>query len=571
MPVPALAAAAPTASRRCARWRARRCRGRSSISPMAAPRTSRRCGATRAAFDDIELLPRPLNGAADARSVDHAVRQAAEPAGHHRADRPCRAVLAGRRALRRARGAGGRHRLSASATARSARSRSWRRPAPRRAGCRSSSTRTAASPASWPSARRRRGYDALVLTIDNQLLGNRERDIRNGFTIPPRFGLAGLAGMALKADWLWRMRSELKRITFGNYVRPGESSRPQDARRPHGLAARSVDVVERCRRPAQRSGRGPLHPQGHPASRRGARGGRARRRRHHRLQPWRPPARRRRRPAIDALPAIVEAVGGRIPVLIDGGIRRGGDVVKALALGATACLIGRPQLWGLAVAGEAGVAHVLEIYRREIDRVMGLCGVTRIADIDRDPLASANDMDGTHDQGSAAAHHPAQLPAARAPTTIAAFAGVPTGHAVDAMGGRGALDYRIKPLAPADVGAGRRRHHLPLRAGRQSRAVRGARDRASPATSWSPRPTASPARRSTGDLLIGMARTAASLGLVTDGLVRDVAGILARRPAGLLRRRHAQLAGAQRPGHGRPAGRARRRHRRIRRHRRRRQ
>ena len=73
-------------------------------------------------------------------------------------------------------------------------------------------------------------------------------------------------------------------------------------------------------------------------------------------------------------------------MLIDGGVRRGADVVKALALGAAACLIGRPQLWGLAVAGEAGVAHVLEIYRREIDRVMGLCGISRIADIDRNLL-----------------------------------------------------------------------------------------------------------------------------------------------------------------------------------------
>src|SRR5574338_264219 len=67
------------------------------------------------------------------------------------------------------------------------------------------------------------GYDALVLTIDNQMLGNRERDIRNGFSIPPRFGLSGLAGMALKAKWLWRMRRELPRVTFGNYARPGET------------------------------------------------------------------------------------------------------------------------------------------------------------------------------------------------------------------------------------------------------------------------------------------------------------------------------------------------------------
>ncbi len=73
-------------------------------------------------------------------------------------------------------------------------------------------------------------------------------------------------------------------------------------------------------------------------------------------------------------------------MLLDGGVRRGGDILKALALGATACLIGRPQLWGLAVAGEAGVGRILEIYRGELDRAMGLCGFTRIADIDRSVL-----------------------------------------------------------------------------------------------------------------------------------------------------------------------------------------
>ena len=90
--------------------------------------------------------------------------------------------------------------------------------------------------------------------------------------------------------------------------------------------------------------------------------------------------------SLDALPAVVEAVGGRMPVLVDGGIRRGADVVKALALGAACCLIGRPQLWGLAVAGEAGVRHVLEIYRREIDRVMGLMGASSV-DRPRPPTA----------------------------------------------------------------------------------------------------------------------------------------------------------------------------------------
>jgi L-lactate dehydrogenase (cytochrome)/(S)-mandelate dehydrogenase len=90
--------------------------------------------------------------------------------------------------------------------------------------------------------------------------------------------------------------------------------------------------------------------------------------------------------SIEALPGIVAAVEGKIPVLLDGGIRRGGDVVKALALGANACLVGRPQLWGLAIAGEAGVAQMLSLYRQEIDRVMGLCGISSIAGITRDIL-----------------------------------------------------------------------------------------------------------------------------------------------------------------------------------------
>jgi len=73
-------------------------------------------------------------------------------------------------------------------------------------------------------------------------------------------------------------------------------------------------------------------------------------------------------------------------VMIDGGVRRGSDVLKAIALGARACLIGRPQLWGLASGGEAGVTRVLEMLRTEIDRAMALCGCERLADIDRSAL-----------------------------------------------------------------------------------------------------------------------------------------------------------------------------------------
>jgi L-lactate dehydrogenase (cytochrome)/(S)-mandelate dehydrogenase len=81
---------------------------------------------------------------------------------------------------------------------------------------------------------------------------------------------------------------------------------------------------------------------------------------------------------LGALPGVAAAVEGRIPVLVDGGIRRGADILKSIALGANACLMARPHLWGLAVAGEAGVRHVIEIYARELDRAMGLCGASSI-------------------------------------------------------------------------------------------------------------------------------------------------------------------------------------------------
>jgi L-lactate dehydrogenase (cytochrome)/(S)-mandelate dehydrogenase len=225
----------------------------------------------------------------------------------------------------------------------------------------------------------RANYDALVLTIDNQMLGNRERDLRNGFTIPPRFKPTDMAAMALKTGWIWRMRRELKRVTFGNYVRPGETA---DIKELAGRMASLLDPSMSWQDVAalRKIWAGPLIIKGvlHPdeaakaiehgvdgliVSNHGGRqlDGAA--------------------SSFDALPGVIDAVGGRVPVLIDGGIRRGSDVVKALALGAAACLIGRPQLFGLSVAGEAGVARVLEIYRQEVDRAMGLCGVTRIAGI----------------------------------------------------------------------------------------------------------------------------------------------------------------------------------------------
>ncbi len=221
------------------------------------------------------------------------------------------------------------------------------------------------------------GYQGLVLTIDNQFGGNRERDRRNGFTIPPRLGPVQVGAMAVKAGWLWRMRNDLRSLSFANYVKDGK---PIDFRKSNvaamfdpGMSWADVDDIrKRWKGPFLL--KGILHPDearrapdhgvdGIIVSNHGGRqlDGAA--------------------SGMDALPAVLDAVGGRIPVLVDGGFRRGTDVIKALCLGASAVLIGRPQLWGLSVAGEAGVAHVLDIFRSEMDRDMGLMGVGNLGQL----------------------------------------------------------------------------------------------------------------------------------------------------------------------------------------------
>lgn len=223
------------------------------------------------------------------------------------------------------------------------------------------------------------GFHGLVLTIDNQLLGNRERDIRNGFTIPPRFSPLDIARMATKLPWLLSMAGELKHVGFANYASLGGkadlvtiASRMASLLDP-ALSWRDVDWLRGLWKGPLLL-KGMLHPdEASEAVKRGIdaivasnHGGR---------QLDGAPA------AFDVLPGIAAAVGGAIPILMDGGVRRGSHVVKALALGAKACLIARPHLWGLAVGGEAGVAHMLDILRREIDRAMGLMGATRLSDL----------------------------------------------------------------------------------------------------------------------------------------------------------------------------------------------
>jgi L-lactate dehydrogenase (cytochrome)/(S)-mandelate dehydrogenase len=247
------------------------------------------------------------------------------------------------------------------------------------------------------------GFQALVLTIDNQLLGKRERDLANGFSIPPRFTLPQWLGMASKWRWAWSMRDELRTLTFGNYVRAGSSeSLATLAGRMGSLLDPGMqwdDVAQlRAHWPGPLLLKGVLHPaearraleigiDGLIVSNHGGRqldGASS---------------------SLEALPAIVDAVHGRVPVLLDGGIRRGADVVKAIALGAHAVLVARPQLWGLAVAGQDGVAQVLEIYRSEIDRVLGLLGA--------ESLGALRRLDVLVDRGAgsaALAHHPLDAP-----------------------------------------------------------------------------------------------------------------------------------------------------------------
>ena len=225
------------------------------------------------------------------------------------------------------------------------------------------------------------GYRALVLTVDNQVLGQRERDLMNGFVIPPRITWRSVLDVARALPWALRLARAP--LTFANYV----SEERKDILSLAAYIESMLDPTLNWKDVDWLRGiwRGPLLLKGvlHPDEARSAvehgidgvivsnHGGRQ-------LDTA--------LPAVRALPGVVEAVSGRIPVLLDGGVRRGSHVVKAVALGATACLIGRPHLWGLAVAGEAGVAQVLEIYRRDIDRVLALGGWDGIVQVERSAL-----------------------------------------------------------------------------------------------------------------------------------------------------------------------------------------
>jgi L-lactate dehydrogenase (cytochrome) len=226
---------------------------------------------------------------------------------------------------------------------------------------------------------------ALVLTVDLQVIGQRHQDIKNGMTVPPEWSLSKLFDFATKPAWVSGVLRG-KRRTFGNLV--GHLKGTDDITALSTWIASQFDTtlswkdVEWIRSiwPGKLVLKGILDVEdAEEAAKSGAQalvvsnhGGR---------QLDGAPS------SIEVLPEIVDAVGSKMEILFDGGIRSGQDVMRALALGAKSCMIGRAYAYGLGAAGEAGVAKAIEIIRNELNTTMGLCGVNTIAEIDDNVLA----------------------------------------------------------------------------------------------------------------------------------------------------------------------------------------
>jgi len=228
------------------------------------------------------------------------------------------------------------------------------------------------------------GSRVLVLTIDLPLPGPRERDQRNGFTVPPRIGLDNIFDYASKIGWLLRLANGPK-FTFGNIDNPDAPARKLMTLAQYVSAAFDPSVTWEDLDWIRREWQGKLAVKGilraDDAKRAQAHGADAVIVSNHggRQLDGSPSA-------IAALPAVVDAVGDKTTVLMDGGIRRGGDIVKAMAIGARACLVGRAGLYGLASGGQTGVERAIGMLQQEIDIVQALLGVPDITKIDRSAL-----------------------------------------------------------------------------------------------------------------------------------------------------------------------------------------
>ena len=207
------------------------------------------------------------------------------------------------------------------------------------------------------------GYGAIVLTVDLPRLGRRERDLRTGFTIPEPITVPSVAALRSVAGGGWEGATALELGAFD----PSLSWADLDELRSFStlpLVLKGIQTAEDGEL-ACAHGVDAIVVSNH--------GGRQ-------LDAVAPTA--------DLLPEVVDAVAARLEVYVDGGIRRGSDVVKALALGARAVLAGRAPLWGLACDGEAGASRVLQLLRDEIELALALCGCTSPEDVSSQHLGT---------------------------------------------------------------------------------------------------------------------------------------------------------------------------------------
>jgi L-lactate dehydrogenase (cytochrome) len=226
------------------------------------------------------------------------------------------------------------------------------------------------------------GYRALVLTVDTAVLGRRERDMRRGFTLPPQIGPRTLIDGAVHPAWTWAfVRAEPIRfanvagrdvgdgttaVSLAGYINsqfdPGLSWSDVEwlrSRWDGPMVLKGIQTVEDAHLAAESgvdavalSNHGGRQLDGAPAT-------------------------------LDLVAPVADAVGDRVEIICDGGVRRGSDIVKAVALGARACMAGRAYLYGLAVGGERGVGRVLDMLGSDVRRTMALVGARSVADLDR--------------------------------------------------------------------------------------------------------------------------------------------------------------------------------------------
>lgn len=234
------------------------------------------------------------------------------------------------------------------------------------------------------------GFHAICLTVDTVVAGNRERDLRSGLTVPPQLNLSSFLQFVARPGWCAQY------LTSGRFSLPNVPAQDQDdmstlaayfaanmeseitwakvekliAHWGGPFAIKGIQSIADAKAAAD-SGASAVIVSNH--------GGRQ-------LDGA--------SPAIDLVADIVDALEGRIEVIMDGGVRRGSHIVKALAMGATACMTGRPYLYGLASFGHKGVGRVLDLLRAETERTLALVGCASLSDLSRDHIRLAEAVPG---------------------------------------------------------------------------------------------------------------------------------------------------------------------------------